>query len=183
MSAKVWEVAGALRKSISTVENDLKNLGVKIKSYAEVISDNKIIQLAEAYNRRKSILSLISNDYIHELAQTWSEEEVWEMMPELEKAEGYLSEYESERIVVIMQYIKKMKEEVICSELTYKKPKAFHGIQLIGVDEKAIMRVDENIQMLLIPKSKEKFQNSNQNSHKKFQNQIQSSEKIQPKRK
>lgn len=159
MSAKIWEVAKALRKGMVQVIRDFQKMGVSVKSLTDVVTDNEMLELAEQYGRRDCVFPLISNEYIFELAKTWDEENILKLMPEFNKEEGFIEEDVVKRLAIISNCINEKSNRILCSEPTVRKPKAFQAIYLLGKGDRALQTVDAayDFQVFLIPKSKEKI--------------------------
>lgn len=156
MSARIYEIAGALHKGTEQVLKDLQKSGVKVSKISDLVSDHDMLKIAEQYGRKEFVYPLISSEYISELANSWSQEDILKLLLDITWTEGFLSEKDAKRLLAVKACVPDRIEEVINSDVKYKNPKAVCSLYLIGTSEKALMipKEESDFQMFLIPKSK-----------------------------
>lgn len=156
MSARVYEVANVLHKGTEQVFSELQKLGAPVKRWGDMVSDQDILRLAETYGRKKYVLPLVSNEFIEELAKTWSEEALMTLLSDVDWSRSHLSERDAGRVLNVKKCVPGCVEEVSNVEAIHKNPKAFRALYLVGAEGKAIaMPKDKrNIQVFLVPNGK-----------------------------
>ncbi len=155
MSAKVYEIAGALHKGTQQVLTDLQAMNVPVQKLSSVVSDEAMLALAESYGRREYILDIVSNQYIYELAKSWEEEELVKLFPNINWNKSFLSSKEAERLLILKECLPEIVEEVENLSVNVKNSKMDSAFYLVGNSKNAIL-IPKNLdlQIFLIPRDK-----------------------------
>lgn len=156
MSARIYEIAGALHKGTKQILTDLQEMNVEVRKISSLVSERDMLKVAEKYGRKEFVFPLISSEYIFELAKSWSQEEILRLLSDIKWSEGFLSEKDVKRLLAVKANVPDYIEEVLCAEAKYKNPKAVCSLYLVGNSRKAIMIPEEKreFHMFLIPKTK-----------------------------
>ncbi len=156
MSAKIFEIAGALHKGTQQVITDLQAMGVTVSLLSNEVADEFILALAELYGRRENVLRLLSNEFIYELEKRWSKEELLKFFPQLNWEKAFLKTKDAERILILKECLPGYVETVENHVAVTKTAKMQSAYYLAGKDEKAILVPEKarDMQVFLIPQNK-----------------------------